>query len=238
VKARLANEQAQVLVPAMNRAYRIALFCGACPLVVGVSVFLLWMAFHWDWLMDAGIWTIVGGILLFMVGAISLIVSHQGEMKAAKITCGKVWRSTLLCAGLLLSNFLVARVIVGVVDDILGITKNHGVLAPDEFGQIKLSDWRITKNQALGFGIPRPKPKNESKALNVIVHIQGHIEGSAIIQGSDGTFGSLNSFSSEISGDVNLHISSECSSYSSNVIIRYKPTDVTKGQLTFRAEFQ
>ena len=42
----------------MNRAYWVALICGAIPLVAGVSIFLLWLMTRWDGLMAAGIYTL------------------------------------------------------------------------------------------------------------------------------------------------------------------------------------
>jgi hypothetical protein len=56
----------------MNSSYRIALFCGLFPLVVGVSIFVLWLFTHWPWLMTAGMMTILAGIGFVVVGFLAL----------------------------------------------------------------------------------------------------------------------------------------------------------------------
>ena len=58
----------------MNQSFplRVALFCGICPLLLGVSIFLLWLATGWQWLMLAGIATIFCGTILVALGICSL----------------------------------------------------------------------------------------------------------------------------------------------------------------------
>ena len=56
----------------MNRVYRVALICGAAPLLIGVSIFILWLITRWDWLMMAGIFTLYGGVAIFVVGVLAL----------------------------------------------------------------------------------------------------------------------------------------------------------------------
>jgi hypothetical protein len=217
------------LAGGVNRAYRVALFCWACPLILGGSIFLLWLVTHWDWLTWAGVVAIWFGILLFVSGAVSLFIAHRNGAKAIPVSRGKLWLSTVLCAGLLLSNFLVARIIVGTVDDILGITKNHGVLGPDASGQIKLSGWRATKPQALGFSRPF---KQDGGAQKASLHVKGRIDGTAVLE----TMMPLNGFPHTISGDVDWRTSGEFLDYVT-MILTYRPTDVTAGQLTFELTF-
>ena len=213
----------------MIRAYRVALFCGACPLVVGVTVFLLWLITHWDWLEMAGICTIGCGILLFIVGACSLIITHHTERTVYNVPRGKLWRSTLLCAGLLLSNFLAAAVIIATVDNILGITKYHGRLGQDESGEIKLAGWRVSKPQVLEFGATSFRLHNDGKISTISLHVQGHIDGAAVI------YAPLNGLPHTISGDVDWRISGEYSDYS--MILDYSPTGGTAGKLNFEVSF-
>ena len=56
----------------MNRAYRVALICGAIPFLVGVSIFMLWLIMRWGGLMMAGIYTLYGGVAIFLVGVLAL----------------------------------------------------------------------------------------------------------------------------------------------------------------------
>jgi len=51
----------------MERTYRIALICGAAPLLAGVLIFLFWLAFRWEWLAVAGLLTIFSGIFAFVL---------------------------------------------------------------------------------------------------------------------------------------------------------------------------
>jgi hypothetical protein len=55
-----------------DRYFRLALFFGLAPLVVGSGVFLLWCAAGWDWLMFAGLLTMWGGIASLIAGGLCL----------------------------------------------------------------------------------------------------------------------------------------------------------------------
>src|SRR5437773_2930664 len=92
----------------MNRAYRVAVICGALPLVVGVSIFLLWLITGWDWLMMAGIFTLYGGVAIFVIGAVALARFCWLACRTPEQPRRRLWPSTLGCATLLLSNFAVA----------------------------------------------------------------------------------------------------------------------------------
>jgi hypothetical protein len=56
----------------MNRAYRVALICGAIPLLVGISMLMLWLITRWDGLMMAGIYSPYCGVTIFLVGVLAL----------------------------------------------------------------------------------------------------------------------------------------------------------------------
>jgi len=99
----------------MNRAYRVALICGAVPLVFGVSIFLLWLITHWVWLMMAGIFTLYSGLVIFAVGIIALARFHSLALRTPDTLRRRLRLSTLACAGFLLSNLLVAGAIISTV---------------------------------------------------------------------------------------------------------------------------
>ena len=92
----------------MNRAYRLALVCGAFPLLIGVSIFVLWLITRWDWLMMAGICTLYGGVAIFLVGVLAIARFCWLAFRTPNLPRRRLWLSTLACAGLLLLNFPVA----------------------------------------------------------------------------------------------------------------------------------
>lgn len=90
-----------------NRAFRIALFCGAAPLLLGISIFLLWVLTRWNGLMLAGFLTLFVGAFLFLVGVAALALSWRQAQRREDVSRRRVWLSTIGGAGLLLSNFAV-----------------------------------------------------------------------------------------------------------------------------------
>jgi hypothetical protein len=92
----------------MRRAYQIALFCGAFPLTCGTLVFLLWLVTRWDWLMTAGIVTIIGGLQVFLIGNIALAWYRGLALRSPEVTPRQLRFRTLAAVGLLLSNFPLA----------------------------------------------------------------------------------------------------------------------------------
>jgi hypothetical protein len=99
----------------MNRFYKIALLCGFVPLLVGISIFLLWLVVRWRWLAVAGFFTICGGFLLFLAGVIALACFCWAEFRKPNANRRRLAFAVLGCAGLLLSNFPVAGGIVATV---------------------------------------------------------------------------------------------------------------------------
>ena len=47
---------------------RLALFCSLAPLAVGVTIFLIWLPTHWEFLTIGGLLNIVAGTCLFPIG--------------------------------------------------------------------------------------------------------------------------------------------------------------------------
>ena len=104
--------------PAVQRKYslslRVAVACGALPLLTGVSIFLCWLVTGWEWLMGAGIITIYAGCLLFLCG----IVALGSYLFFDHLPTQSLGRRLLICALvglLLLSNFPVAGGIIKTV---------------------------------------------------------------------------------------------------------------------------
>ena len=99
----------------MNRAYRHSLICGAIPLVTGISIFLLWVATRWSWLVQAGILTIVVGLFIVMFGLLYLARFCYFAFNSSNVPRYQAWLMTLGSLALMISNFFVAvAIIVGV----------------------------------------------------------------------------------------------------------------------------
>ena len=91
------------------------MICGATPLLGGVLIFLLWLVTRWDWLMMAGLFTVFGGVVIFLIGAIALTRFCWLAFHTPDLPRHRLWFSALCCAGLLLSNFPVAGAIIATV---------------------------------------------------------------------------------------------------------------------------
>ena len=109
----------------MNRAFRIALICGVLPLLVGVSLFLVWLITRWDWLMMAGIITLYAGVAVFFIGAIALVRFCWLAFRTPDLPRRRLWLSTLGCAALLLLNFPVAG---GITASAISIVTRYTVI--------------------------------------------------------------------------------------------------------------
>jgi hypothetical protein len=96
----------------MNRAYRNAVICGAVPLIVGVSVFLLWLVTRWDQLMMAGVATLYAGSFMLLVGVLELARYGWLGLKTPEFPHRKLRRTALGAAALLLLNPPVAAGLV------------------------------------------------------------------------------------------------------------------------------
>ncbi len=92
----------------MIRSYRVAMICGVTPLVVGTSIFALWLVTRWDWLVLAGVYTIYGGTIIFLCGSVALARFYWLAARQSGFPRRVLWRSTLGCGALLLSNLVVA----------------------------------------------------------------------------------------------------------------------------------
>jgi hypothetical protein len=89
----------------MNRAYRIALICGTLPLIVGVSVYLFWLMTRWYGWVVMGVFTLLFGVILFLVGTVALARFVWLAFRTSGLSRRRLWFSTLACLGLLVANF-------------------------------------------------------------------------------------------------------------------------------------
>jgi hypothetical protein len=123
----------------MNRAYQVALACGVLPLLVGVSIFVLWVSTGWNWLVAAGIFTLYGGVGVFLVGVIALVWYCRLALRTRGMPRRRVWLSTIGCAGLLFSNFPVAG---GIIVAVIALGTRYTVVVHNTLQQ-PLEDVRV-----------------------------------------------------------------------------------------------
>jgi hypothetical protein len=103
----------------MTSFYRTAILCGACPLVTGVAIFLLWLVTRWDLLMVIGMLVIPAGFLSFLAGS-GALSGYLSEARRASELSRRTARRRALGAGLLLLvNFPAAYGIILAVSAIL-----------------------------------------------------------------------------------------------------------------------
>lgn len=101
IYANLLVVNLHVVAHGMKTSYKIALTCGLLPMVLGTAVFAVWLATDIAELEIAGIFIIQGGLILFAIGFISLLVFINSAMKDSEPFMGR----SALCAVVLLLNF-------------------------------------------------------------------------------------------------------------------------------------
>ena len=98
--------------PITTGIYRVALIFGAGPLVVGTSIFLLWLLTGWGVLEVAGMFTIITCVL-GLVPAIIILQNHLWDArKAVDLPRSQFWIAVIVCLGALLVNFPAAYAIM------------------------------------------------------------------------------------------------------------------------------
>lgn len=89
----------------MKTWYRVALFCGLEPLLVGTLIFIAWLISRARWLEYAGLVNIIAGTCLVWVGLVCLgVYFHQARQQQV---AGYLKRS-LLALALMVANYPVA----------------------------------------------------------------------------------------------------------------------------------
>lgn len=109
----------------MDRTFRIALLCGLLPLLVGLSLFVLWIITRWDWLVVGGFVTLYGGLVSVLIGAIALARYCWAAARIADPPRRNWVPSALACAALLLSNFPAAG---GMIAAVIAIETRYSVV--------------------------------------------------------------------------------------------------------------
>lgn len=120
----------------MYKAFQIAFLCGAMPLGLGISIFLIWlftMGYEAsDSLMEGGILTILIGFVCSVVGIGALLVACILAIRNRDISRRKFWKYTLSCIGILFVNYPVAGVILYIASM---IGEQFTVIVENDFAQ-------------------------------------------------------------------------------------------------------
>lgn len=99
----------------MNGLYRIAKYCAVIPMIVGISIFVLWLLTRWDEWMMLGAFTLIGGLALLIVGFLALGAYYWIASRSPGIPRQQIKPTMFKVIGLLFSNFLVAGGIIAAV---------------------------------------------------------------------------------------------------------------------------
>jgi hypothetical protein len=88
----------------------IARACGLLPLIVGTSIFLLFLVFRENDLAILGFFTILGGSCLAFVGLVCAVVFHVQARRATPDVRQRAQRQALLDGAIIIANFPIAFV--------------------------------------------------------------------------------------------------------------------------------
>jgi hypothetical protein len=94
-----------------NRFFVAAISCALVPLAAGIAVMLLWCLNDWDWLIKAGMLTILGGIVAVLVGCLLLLVSAIWSVRRVSLLrlAGRIGLALVLLGVNLPLDYLVAK---------------------------------------------------------------------------------------------------------------------------------
>ena len=123
----------------MDRTLRVAVLSGLLPLLIGVSLFLLWIITRWDWLMLAGAIALYGGLASFVIGAIALVRYCWAACRSADPSRRNWVPAAVACAALLLMNFPTAG---GIIAAVIAIETRYSVVVHNASPHA-LSDVRV-----------------------------------------------------------------------------------------------
>ncbi len=89
----------------MPRLIKIAIACGAMPLIAGTAIYFLWRLTRWEFLERLGMFNIFIGLALFAIGVGCVIRQSNDEMSTPNTNNGNTGQRNLLVVTLLLANF-------------------------------------------------------------------------------------------------------------------------------------
>lgn len=91
----------------MNRSQmqKLAIALGAVPLLTGALIYGAWRLTRLDWLMFAGMLTIIAGIPAFFAGLMALVSHMIHERKVERYSGSRLWLHGVLIGCLLFMNF-------------------------------------------------------------------------------------------------------------------------------------
>ncbi len=91
-------------VSRMPRLIKVAILCGAVPLLTGTLIYFAWRLTRIDGLMNAGVWTILFGLLAFVAG-LGCLFNQSWNADGDLVARRHLRRQGAFALALLLSNF-------------------------------------------------------------------------------------------------------------------------------------
>ncbi len=91
-------------VSRMPRLIKVAILCGAVPLLTGTLIYFAWRLTRIDGLMNAGVWTILFGLLAFVAG-LGCLFNQSWDADGDLVARRHLRRQGAFALALLLSNF-------------------------------------------------------------------------------------------------------------------------------------
>jgi vacuolar-type H+-ATPase subunit I/STV1 len=98
----------------MSRLLKCSIALGASPLIIGTLIYFTWRLTRWHWLEMMGLMTILIGIIVFLAGAVCLILHLKSESRTGRTSP----LNALVVGGLLFANFPLAAVYIASAIDI------------------------------------------------------------------------------------------------------------------------
>jgi hypothetical protein len=95
-----------------NLSFKIAIGCWLVPLLLGTSVFILWLVFRWHWLFAAGWGVIVVGTVSAGAGGICALILLCSRWSVSREPSREAVAPAVCLIFLLASNFVVAIILM------------------------------------------------------------------------------------------------------------------------------
>ncbi len=97
----------------MQTAYRIALACGAAPLMAGILFYLFWLTTRLQVLTNAAPAVILMSIVAVFVGCVALARFAWQALRTPELPRDRVWKAIIIAGALLSANLPVTAGLLG-----------------------------------------------------------------------------------------------------------------------------
>jgi hypothetical protein len=94
----------------MPRALKIAILCGAVPLLLGTLIYTAWRFTRWPWLETAGLFVIFAGLISVTFAAVLLVRHLYRDFRVSRSFRTTNWFQVMVVGAILLLNFPAATI--------------------------------------------------------------------------------------------------------------------------------